>query len=80
MVILLKRLPVPSRILRSVGYDETTKILELEFQTGAIYHYLRVPQKFYTNLMKSDEKYKYFSEKIRPRFTAKRVDEHEPRT
>jgi hypothetical protein len=70
----MKRLPVQSRILRSVGYDEITKILELEFQTGVIYHYLRVPQKTYANLMKADEIYKYFSEKIRPQYQAKRVD------
>jgi hypothetical protein len=74
VVILLKRLPVQSRILRSVGYDEITKILELEFQTGVIYHYLKVPQKIYANLMKSDEIYQYFTEKIRPRYQAKRVD------
>ena len=74
MLIRLKRLPVQSRILRSIGYDENTKILELEFQTGVIYHYLRVPQKIYRNLVKSDEIYKYFSEKIRPQYQAKRVD------
>lgn len=74
MVIFLQRQPVRSRILRSVGYDEVTKILELEFQTGVIYHYLRVPHKIYQNLVKSDEAGKYFTEKIRPQFQAKRVD------
>jgi len=72
--MFLQRLPVKSRILRSVGYDEITKILELEFQTGVVYHYLRVPHKIYQTLMKSEEAGKYFTEKIRPQFQAKRVE------
>jgi len=70
----LERLPVKSRILRSVGYDATTKTLELEFQTGVVYHYLRVPPKVYADLMHSEEAGKYFSEKIRQKFQAKQVD------
>ena len=65
-MILLERQPVKSRILRSVGYDESTKILEIEFQTGLVYQYLAVPPKVYANLMHSNEIGKYFSEKVRP--------------
>jgi hypothetical protein len=72
-VILLERLPVKSRILRSVAYDESTKILEIEFQTGLVYRYSGVPPKVYADLMHSDEVGKYFSEKVRPRFAAKQV-------
>ena len=57
-----------------MGYDDTTKILELEFQTGVVYHYLRVPHKVYADLMHSDEIGKYFSEKVRQQFQAKQVD------
>jgi len=73
MVILLERQTVKSRILRSVGYDESTKILEIEFQTGLVYHYLGVPPKVFADLMHSGEIGKYFSEKVRPRFQAKQV-------
>jgi hypothetical protein len=57
-----------------VGYDDTTKTLELEFQTGAVYHYLRVPHKVYADLVHSEESGKYFSEKIRQKFQGKKVD------
>jgi hypothetical protein len=57
-----------------VGYDDTTKTLELEFHTGSVYHYLRVPQKVYMDLMHSEESGKYFSEKIRQKFQGKKVD------
>jgi hypothetical protein len=74
MVIILKREPVKSRILRSVGYDEIAKNLEIEFQTGLVYQYSGVPLKVYKDLMRSGEIGKYFSEKIRPRFLTKQVD------
>jgi len=73
VVILLERQPVKSRILRSVGYDDSTKILEIEFHTGLVYQYSGVPPKVYTDLMHSGEIGKYFSEKVRPRFQTKQV-------
>jgi hypothetical protein len=56
-----------------VGYDETTKILEIEFQSGLLFHYVSVPPKVYADLMHSAEIGKYFSEKVRPKFQAKPV-------
>ena len=73
MVIIVERQSVKSRILRSVGYDASTKILEIEFHTGFVYQYSGVPPKVYANLMRSGEIGKYFSEKVRPRFQTKQV-------
>ncbi|MFA5269071.1 MAG: KTSC domain-containing protein [Methanoregula sp.] len=73
MAILLEKQSVKSRILRTVGYDESTKILEIEFQTGLVYQYSAVPAKVYADLMHSEEIGKYFSEKIRPKFHTKQV-------
>ena len=72
-MILLERQPVKSRILRSVGYDDSTKILEIEFHTGLVYQYSGVSPKVYKDLMHSGEIGKYFSEKVRPKFPAKQV-------
>ena len=72
-MICLKRQPVKSRILRSVGYDESSKILEIEFQTGLIYEYSGVPSKVYKDLMSSDAMGKYFSEKVRNRCRTKQL-------
>jgi hypothetical protein len=72
-VILLERQSIKSRILRSVGYDGTTKNLEIEFHTGLVYQYSGVPPKVYTDLMSSDAVGKYFSEKVRNRFRTKQV-------
>ena len=72
-MILLERQAVKSVILRSVGYDESTKILEIEFHSGLVYHYLGVPSKVYMDLMRSAEVGKFFSEKIRTQFRTKQV-------
>jgi hypothetical protein len=56
-----------------VGYDESSKILEIEFQTGLIYQYLGVPSKVYKDLTSSDAVGKYFSEKIRNQFRTKQM-------
>jgi hypothetical protein len=73
VVILLERTPVKSRILQSVGYDESAKILEIEFHTGLVYQYSGVPPKVYADLMHSEEIGKFFSEKVRPKFHTKPV-------
>lgn len=69
----MERLSVKSRILRSVGYDESTKTLEIEFTSGLVYQYSGVPPKVYADLMHSGEIGKYYSEKVRPRFQTKQV-------
>ena len=72
-MILLERQPVKSRILRSLGYDESTKILEIEFQTGLVYQYAGVPLKVYRELLRSEEIGKYFTDKVRNRFRTKQI-------
>jgi hypothetical protein len=69
----VERQSVHSRILSSVGYDESTKILEIEFQSGLVYQYSGVPAKVYKDLMHSGEIGKYFSEKVRTQFRTRQV-------
>jgi len=69
----LEKLAVKSRILRSLGYDASTKILEIEFHSGHVYQYLGVPPKVYNDLMRSSEIGKYFTDKVRTRFQTKQV-------
>jgi hypothetical protein len=73
VVKTVERLPVKSRILRSAGYDASAKILEIEFQNGLVYQFLNVPLKVSTDLMRSDEIGKYFTDKVRSRFQTKPV-------
>jgi hypothetical protein len=72
-VALLERLPVKSCILRSVGYDDAMKNMEIEFHSGLIFQYSGVPSKVYSDLISSNAVGKYFSEKVRNRFRAKQI-------
>jgi hypothetical protein len=45
------RQPVISSNIKSVGYDEVLQIIEVEFITGDIYQYNKVPQHVYIALM-----------------------------
>lgn len=38
----MKRLPVKSSSVKSVGYNRSELILEVEFNKGNIYHYFKV--------------------------------------
>ena len=45
------RRPVSSSSLRSVGYDTTREILEVEFRNGGVYQYFGVPSSAHLALL-----------------------------
>ena len=47
----MQRTPVTSTNIKSIGYDESTKTLEVEFKNGGLYRYSGVPENIYNNLM-----------------------------
>ena len=49
----LERIPVQSSNLKSVGYDERSQTLEVEFLNGGIYQYTRLPKYVYEELMRT---------------------------
>jgi hypothetical protein len=61
----MKRTPVKSSNLRSVGYDAATKTLEIEFNNGRVYHYSNVPPHIYEGLMAAASHGTYFQEHIK---------------
>jgi hypothetical protein len=73
VAISVERQSIKSVILRSVGYDAASKVLEIEFTSGMVYRFTAVPEKVWSGLMHSTEAGKYFSEKIRPKFQSHQV-------
>ena len=61
----MQRQPVQSSDIKSVGYDEATMIMEVEFHTGSIYQYSRVPLIEYQKLMTANSKGEYFAAHIK---------------
>ena len=48
-----------------MGYVARRQILEIEFQSGAVYQYLDVPQKVHEELIGAKSKGQYFNREIR---------------
>ena len=61
----MHRTPVVSSNLRSVGYDPSSKTLEIEFNSGGVYQYHNVPQTIYEQLMMASSHGKFFHALIR---------------
>lgn len=65
----IKRIPVASSNIASVGYDKEAHILEIEFHHGAIYQYIDVPEKVYEELMNSPSQVAYFMNEIKEKYS-----------
>ena len=74
----MDRDPVESTSLASVGYDEATKTLEVEFRSGALYRYMNVPQAFHTALIEGRSPGRFFSYHIRDVYECESVEPSRP--
>lgn len=61
----MDRVPVESSNIVSVGYEPARYLLEIEFQSGAVYQYARVPSHIHQGLMQAESKGFYFLHFIR---------------
>ena len=61
----MNRTPVSSSNLSSVGYDEDTQVLEVEFNNGGIYQYFGVPAAVYEGLMNAVSHGQYFDRHVK---------------
>lgn len=69
----MERRPVKSSNIKSIGYSETDKCLEVEFINGGIYEYYKVPKESYVSLMGADSHGKYLNQFIKKVFVCKKV-------
>jgi hypothetical protein len=64
---------VASSNIASVGYDEATETLEVEFLNSSIYQYYNVPIHMYENLMREGSKGRFLSTYIKNTYPFSRV-------
>ena len=64
---------VSSSNVRSVGYDEASQTLEVEFHNGGIYHYYGVPVSIYQGFMAAGSKGTYLHNHIKDRYRYQKV-------
>jgi hypothetical protein len=75
----IPRRPVRSSTLVSVGYDAARKVLDLEFHSGEIYRYQRVPAATARALFEAQSKGRFFGARIRGKFAFTRLQPRENR-
>lgn len=61
----MERKPVTSSNIASIGYDENTSTLEIEFLNNSIYQYFDVPQQIYQGLMQADSHGQFLAQNIK---------------
>ncbi|MBE8712705.1 KTSC domain-containing protein [Sphingobacterium hungaricum] len=61
----MERKPVTSSNIASIGYDENTSTLEIEFLNNTIYQYFDVPQHIYDGIMSADSHGQYLAQNIK---------------
>lgn len=62
---LYNRIPITSSNIASVGYDENSQTLEIEFSNGSVYQYFDVPVNIYQGMMTSSSHGQYFLQHIK---------------
>lgn len=62
----MRRRPVESSSICSVGYDAASRTLELEYVSGDVYQYFDVPQPAYAGLLTAPSIGAYVNQEIKP--------------
>jgi hypothetical protein len=70
----MQRVPVQSTDLKSVGYDLTSQILEVEFLSGDhVYHYSGVPHSIYSGLINAPSKGTYLNTYVKGKYPYRQI-------
>jgi hypothetical protein len=69
----MRRDPVSSSDIESIGYDEGTQTLEIEFKRGSAYQYFAVPREVYEAMMASSSCGKFFYSNIKDNYSSSKV-------
>jgi hypothetical protein len=62
----MRRLDVTSNAIRSIAYDQETKVMEVEFHNGRRSQYEKIPLGLYRDFMMADSYGGFLHTKIRP--------------
>lgn len=69
----MQRQAVDSSSLASVGYEASSRTLEVEFRNGGVYRYLGVSPSMHRALMSAESKGAFLNTRIKPHYPYVRV-------
>lgn len=64
----MERSPLASSSVASVGYDDATSVLEIEFKSGRIYQFEEVPRGVFDWLLRTPNKGSYVARMINGKY------------
>ncbi len=68
----MRRKPIDSSAIASLGYDPARETLEVEFRSGNVYRYFDVPREVYQDFLGARSKGRYFGAFIRGQYDSAR--------
>ncbi len=69
----MERRKVNSSKIRSVGYDERARILEVEHSDGSVFQYSGVSQEIYRRMMSAPTIASFYQDRIEEEYSRKRL-------
>ena len=69
----MERRKVSSSKIRSVGYDDKARLLEVELTDGSVFQYSGVSQELHRRMMSAPSIVSFYQDRIEEDFTRKRV-------
>ena len=61
----IKRVPVDSSNIQEIGYDKSTRTMEIKFKNGRIYRYRPITLEGYNSFLRSKSKGEFFHKNIK---------------
>jgi len=71
--IAMDRKKVSSSQIRSVGYDASAQILEVELSDGSIWQYSKIPGEVYRRFMAAQSMVSYYRDNIEEDYSRRRI-------
>jgi hypothetical protein len=69
----MERTRVRSSNISSIGYEVSTSTLEVEFHSGSIYQYSRVPERVFDALVGARSHGAFFNDHVRDNYATRQV-------
>lgn len=73
---IMTRSPVGSSSIVSVGYDDDSRILEIEYSAGNVYQYMDVPREVYEWFLRAQSKGGFVTRMIKERYAYREILSH----
>lgn len=69
----MERKSIESSMIRSIGFDPDSSVLEIEFNSGAIWQYFDFPESEWYEFENAESQGKYFNREIVNQYTESQV-------